>query len=497
MSRYLLPVVMWLIFANTCYTSAQEFKEYTNGLIYDKHTMTALHSIVDSMNIKYRKCDPWKSYYSLPQAKCHCIYLDSFKVRRAKKHIKANISFDDFCNKYPRVNVEKNLIAIKTKSKDYKERKYVQFSTLEMGDVYSRTVDCKDTALYDKHFSGNWVYEYSRKSKYSRKSIRALYFETDFNSTIIPEKYGRMVRYNDCMIDTNSEIFTGNATDRDLQYELNQNLDKRPVRIQLTKLIDRYTVKPEEEKFENNLDYFDAYHKWDAAKDSMIQALLSDNNEFKSLLREAIIEALQNGISDEELERLSNEYDTKEHTLKLKRQRIVIGGCSHDLSPRIHAQQIAVLAAETASWDIFLRAHLDIMNDRFPRMSDASYVWGKRNTYIKELELLGFDVETLMLGISLRVKNTSGNHYYGSISRIGRALSETENKLQIENAMDSAIRDNQLDVVNRILVYYIYDNYIYNLNDTSRKSENIIKLRNAVSALPKEYRERIVVKEAN
>jgi len=43
-----------------------------------------------------------------------------------------------------------------------------------------------------------------------------------------------------------------------------------------------------------------------------------------------------------------------------------------DESPRTHARAIALLAAETNNWDILLRAHIDIMNDRFERRSDGS-----------------------------------------------------------------------------------------------------------------------------
>ena len=50
-----------------------------------------------------------------------------------------------------------------------------------------------------------------------------------------------------------------------------------------------------------------------------------------------------------------------------------------DNSPRIHALNIAKLSAETINWEVFLRAHLDIMKDKFERMSDGSYAFGGRN----------------------------------------------------------------------------------------------------------------------
>ncbi|WP_159155939.1 hypothetical protein [Empedobacter brevis] len=149
----------------------------------------------------------------------------------------------------------------------------------------------------------------------------------------------------------------------------------------------------------------------------------------------------------------------KSKLLDQMRSTRVIGGCSQDSSPRDHAVNIALLSAETYNWSVFLKAHLDIMNDRFERVSDGSYAWGARNTYIKELETLDINVLDLILGISLRVENAATNHYYGNISRIGRALAETKNRNEIEEAILSAVSDKELDDYNRLLFYFLFRNY--------------------------------------
>lgn len=181
----------------------------------------------------------------------------------------------------------------------------------------------------------------------------------------------------------------------------------------------------------------------------------------------------------------------QKQSLKKKRQLLdqlrstrVIGQCSMDDSPRLHARNIAILSAETASWETFLRAHLNIMNDRFERVSDGSYAWAGRQTYIRELEVLNINVSDLLLGISLRVENPSNNHYYGSISRIGRALVETLHAAEIENAMLDMIRDSGLDDYNRILVYYLFLNYARYHQDEAQQQEKIALLRTAVVELP-------------
>ncbi|WP_046757295.1 hypothetical protein [Kordia jejudonensis] len=185
----------------------------------------------------------------------------------------------------------------------------------------------------------------------------------------------------------------------------------------------------------------------------------------------------------------------KSELLAKFRNTKVMGTCSMDSSPREHAANIAVLAAETVNWEIFLRAHLDIMNDRFDRVSDGSYAQAGRKTYIRELEELNINIPDLIFGISLRIENAAKNHYYSSITRTGRALSETKNSAEIESAMIAMIKDTQLDDYNRVLMYFLYRNYIYYLEDEVLKKRNTEKLKDAVTALPEYISTKIIFEE--
>lgn len=183
----------------------------------------------------------------------------------------------------------------------------------------------------------------------------------------------------------------------------------------------------------------------------------------------------------------------QEKILEELRSTRVVGLCSQDSSPREHAVNIAMLSAETQNWKIFLRAHLDIMNDRFERVSDGSYAWGQRKTYIRELEELNINVLDLIMGISLRVENTSENHYYGNIRRIGRALAETKSKDAVEHQLLSIIENKELDLYNRILGFYIMDNYLYNQTEENEKVRIKSKLKESIKSLPKELNEQIKI----
>jgi hypothetical protein len=186
---------------------------------------------------------------------------------------------------------------------------------------------------------------------------------------------------------------------------------------------------------------------------------------------------------------------SKDDALELKRSRKVVGRCSMDQSPRYHALNIAMLSAETVNWQVFLRAHLNIMNDRFERMSDGSYAWERRNTYIKELEELNIEVQELLLGITFRIQNPVEKHYYGSISRLGRALAETKNRLQLENQLVAIIKDKELDAYNRLLIHYLYLNYVYNIKNKNIRLTSLERLEDADKSLPDYLKLRIKIKK--
>jgi hypothetical protein len=162
----------------------------------------------------------------------------------------------------------------------------------------------------------------------------------------------------------------------------------------------------------------------------------------------------------------------------------VVGSCSFDSGPRQHAVNIAVLAAETVEWEVFLKAHLDIMNDRVERVADNNYASKGRDSYVKELEELNIDLLKLVFGITLRVENPASNHYFGDLSRIGRALAESIHRTEFENTILALIEDKTLDDYNRILFYVLFENYIYFLEDEDEKEKNSLLLQKSLKTFP-------------
>ncbi|MGA2299010.1 MAG: hypothetical protein ABSG15_15805, partial [FCB group bacterium] len=482
-------ILAFILFNLLNILNAQEFILHENGLIYNKKTMDRLKLIVDSLNLKNLNCVLTKAFYSEQQAKAHFIEIEGNKASEAKKDFDNNISFNDFEIKYPSAFIDHNLLVTRSKDEIYQKVEEVIFSTLPLGQEYGYNISINNDLSYlVKELKGKWVYEYYKEAEYSSESIKALYFLEEFHSQIIPKNYSEQIQYSDCIIDTNSQIYTDSAITR-AEYikEITKTKDSTKMDLFMSYLFKK-TNKPDEDYDVNDSaasnKYYEDYNKWDSLKIGLIKKNFINNEEFWNLLNNALNEAIINGNSDDIFEEIVGEFISKEKSLELKRNRIVIGHCSMDDTPRDHAIRIALLSAETANWGVFIKSHLNIMNDRFERLSDGSYAWGKRQTYIKELEELNINVDALLIGSLFRIINPSKNHYFGTISRIGRALAEYSNKDALEDELINIIEDNKLDDFNRLIFYFVFKNYNYFIQDSSRKKINEIKFKKAINTLP-------------
>lgn len=492
-----------------------EFKVYDNGLIYSENSVNKLKHIVDSLNLKFKVCEFNKTFFAFGQAKANYVELEKSDAVKAKKDLEKGISYSEFKAKYPKAVFNEDLIIIKSTYANYKKEDNVEFSSLPLGkrnDEKAIVESKKNVDSYKNNFKGKWLFVFEEKTSYSKESVKAFYFTEEFKSKPISDKYARLIQYSDCLVDTTAQVFHDGAKDSSVRYldtlptkakkfddYINEVLkkpdfseeklslvygfdemafDKKSKKKNKDDIVKKELAEKEFEAFQKNLE------NWESLKFTRLDSLRKADKNFDLLLKEALEESKVTKSSDDEFEEYVGRYISKNDELELKRNRRVIGGCSMDSSPRVHALNIAMLSAETIKWEIFLRSHLNIMNDRFDRVSDGSYAQGARSTYIKEIEVLDINVLDLILGISLRIDNPSKNHYYSSINRVGRALSETANPQLIETSLLDMITDNELDDYNRILMYYLFENYNYNLKDENAKKLNQSKLQLAVAKMP-------------
>jgi hypothetical protein len=134
------------------------------------------------------------------------------------------------------------------------------------------------------------------------------------------------------------------------------------------------------------------------------------------------------------------------------------------------------------------------MNDRFDRMIDASYAWAERKTYLRELEELGIDVPSLLMGITFRVSNPAENHYFGDVGRLGRALSEALEREKTAQKLLTIVADGELDDYNRLLFYFLFDHLVYHLDEPGEQTFYQAALEQALATLPVYLRKRLGAK---
>ncbi|TLM97079.1 hypothetical protein [Hymenobacter jeollabukensis] len=467
-----------------------EFGATDSGLIYSRSTLRQLRRIVDSLNYRFTTCDLTRRYVAPAQARAHYVKLDTGNVRQAQQDLARGISFEDFVRKYPQAQIEKELLVTRYAGTDYDEKAQVVFRSIPLNYDDAPYISFHENlARFEQPLRGKWVTVHDEKTEYSAEAIRAFYVLDEFRQPALPEPYARLVQYTDCMVDTSALVFTEAArrTGRRYRSEQGRAVEK------FVAYVGTETQKPElrGEEYEAHSKALDA---WRLRRFLVIDQQLAATPKFQQLFAAALAEARAGQGSDDEFEEYVSRYASPRAALELKRSRIVVGGCSMDDGPRVHALNIAKLAAESVSWEVFLRAHLDIMNDRFERVSDGSYAQARRQTYIRELEVLDLNVLDLLLGSSLRVQNASANHYYGNIGRLGRALAETEHAAALETKLRGMVADAQLDDYNRLLMFYLYRNYVGSLADSTRQRRSRQQLQLAAQTLPPYLADRINLK---
>lgn len=477
--KNLILFFLVIVLSHTSKAQQMEFTIHDNGLIYDESTMNRIGHIVDSLNIRFRTCDV-KNYTSLPQGYATYFHI-SGDGKKAKEAIRKNVSPDEITKTFPRAAVRNNEWIIKSHFTNYQGEEMIQYFSLPLRNKEDINLYFSSKPIHDKR--EGWIYQEDEDGELS-----ALYLE-NLKEQELPFGYARLVQYVDCLIDTTAQIYLTNNSTRAL-HELSPD-------SKITQFItwaNDFEKKPQLPDVEWDSPFAQAqyekyrqeYSHWNNNRIASLDEKMKKGHYFISLLMDAANEAIDNKTSSDELEFYGERYLSAQQALEMKRSRKPIGNCSMDQGPRIHAGNICRLAAETAQWDIFLRAHLDIMNDNFDRRSDGSYAWAGRGTYLKELEELHINAVDLLIGTCLRSGNVNSNHYSADIGRIGRALSETSHNGVLESRLLVMISDESLDLFNRLLMAYVFDNYNQYLKDDEQKRDNLLNFKTAVMTLPME-----------
>ena len=438
------------------------------GLIYSGDDMRHLKKTADSLKLSYLQCVSNPVYYSWPQTQA--TFLDfSIKNKEAdliEARFKQDISLQQLLAEFPAIKIKDSAHVILTYQTRYEEytKKYETVLYSGGGNGFS------NTDLDQPPAAGNWVY--SRDECNEDCSIKAWYLDKPFTSIQLPNEYAKMIQYVDCMIDTGTTVMLYKGTSSE---KGNKPFDT------LRTLVFQ----------EKNKNTEAQYSYLDEEGEKYIREEYQKNARIKQLLNNAIKEAVENGNGNEAMESIATGICSQDTILLMKRSRLVYGNCSMDDSPRRHARDIAVLASQTHQWPVFIRAHLDIMNDYFDRMSDGSYAEAGRKTYLRELELLDIPAQQLLLGTIFRAKDLPSMHYYGNLNRIGRAFTESTYAAAFEKQVKSLMKDTNLDPFNQCLFFMLYASYCYRQPDESNTTAKINELKSESAAYPEYIRKGI------
>ncbi len=519
MKKLLLVCLLAFFYLTIC---AQEFTTYPNGMIYSELTMDKLGHIVDSLNLKYKTCEANPYYEAVVKTQITTIHisLKGDEIAAAHDALNSGMSLTYFKLKYPKAKVLQDRATSMRTSYDTKsEKTQLDFFTYP-GSYYLfneiASVDKPATSLVAT--DDNWLigkekawYDEIDENKFHVTFVKILSQE---KRQPIPTSYARMIQYGDCLIDTTTTLFLSNNYRGGWASDDEPKSDSADIETvaQFTALFKDRPIEP------NYYKHFAVFDKRVGGEDDENWWLIRDSlflisEEYKNYKSEAAAyettlshfvaalkarpdyaekreKALKAVLHSTELaweiDNFLSTINDKEGELLMKRCYQVMGACSQDQSPRLHLQGIAMLSAETANWEAFLRAHLDVMNDRVSRASDGSYAWDERHTYIAELEALGIDVTSLVIGSCLYYENPARHHYFGSVSRVGRALSETKHATEVEQTLLSMIKDPHLDDLNRLICYYLFRNYASWKPDEKEKEALFKQCDEAAKTLPEQ-----------
>lgn len=437
--------------------------DLSDGLMYTAQDMQQLKKIADSLGVSYLRC-PVFSFTAWHQAPAVSVeFRSKGPLTELIAALDSGVALKTLRERYG--HMIKGTTGAAVVASD--QGRFYAGNVTAFGELHT---DSARAARWLHLEPGDWVYRTS--SAYTKEGqvniLNAWQLTDNLVAPVIPERYGRLISYTDCLVDTSIRLMLPESrlADRDRSLSL---LKTYVLRKTSKKKIVLEGVFQEELPYKDLQDYVLAHYK--------------DDSTVHRLTEETLLSGIE-GYLTEGFTAIAKQVIPAERLLDLYRSARVTGFCSMDSRPREHARAIAVLASRTHNWPVFIRAHLNIMNDYMDRMTDGSYAQSGRKTHLRELELINIHTTDLLLGSAMRASNMAAGHYYGAINRYGRALSETQNPAAFESQIKKMLSDKQLDDVNKLLLFALYANYCYSQPTKEKATEKISALRREAGQYP-------------
>lgn len=425
--------------------------------LYDSVVINQLKSLYEEKEELFYSCVNDRSYTSLAIGTATFIDAGEFTKDSSKDLIDNKPDLEVLKKKMPGLKVFYNVPVVRHQYVDYKgnvKYRYTAYTYLKP-NTYNGDKYAAKGYLVDGYHSSNGMYHRN-----------AIWLNDDFANVAIPQKYADLINYIDCVISPESKIFT-----------LSQHYPKAPKKhfyldTEIDTLMSYVSHKVDlpqlaTEKRPNS----DILSRKSIEKNRKIRTIRkrmqldwvskygSTDTTFLNLYHQAKYSDYDNYQSDF-FEEMVNVLDGPEAVLQLKRSRVVHGSCSMDNKPVNHLKNIAKYAVLANNWNVFVRSHMDIVNDRFSSVVYSNYGEMSRNTPIIAFVKIGMNLAKLFCGSILTAADCRKNHYQSGSQRIGRAISNLQNPQPCLSILRDMIKDDHLDIHNRMIAWHTLASYI-------------------------------------
>lgn len=419
-----------------------------------------------------------REYYSKPQAVGNYVLFEGDRADTALKLIEQKVNFIDLLRQIEPKKTAKHLLltfdTYQDVSCEIKQSVYGWNGICAPRHSVDLDVGLDIVNIYRR---GDWLFEYIDAPAYKYKGLQAFFLVTDFQQTQVPSDYARNIDYLDHMTNPAEAALFDDAKccRHDTCYTdigIFQNFLEWLVPV------------ASGDSLPNEYVYSGVINRPDDSCFARIDRQMANTKLFHRMLDLSIESAIENQCYFELLEQLVARYRSKELALHLKRSHFPVACCGMSSRPYLHRRDIAVLAAQTAEWNVFLRTHIDVVYDDYRKNPDGTITFLGDRTMVPVLQEFSLDVEALLLGSVLRVDNRHKNAYIGGAYNMGNVIARMPERDEILNNIRNMIGNHQLDDFNRLRMFNVYWTCLIESNSREIPESLVATLRSAVDLLP-------------
>jgi hypothetical protein len=130
---------------------------FPNGLIYSAPTINKLGKIVDSLNLKYKKCESKYNFSSISQTVGCIVLLEKRRVKQEsdwKKYYGSCPELKEDIKKYNKENFNREILSLHTAKGDCN---YEETKQLFLNNVLKESLDDGTPAYYNSNILGRYM----------------------------------------------------------------------------------------------------------------------------------------------------------------------------------------------------------------------------------------------------------------------------------------------------------------------------------------------------